>query len=320
MEVSTARIDGAATAHDAALLVVMYHYVRDVRESRFPGIHAIGVDEFRAQVRDLVGRYEVPDVEGLLAFLEGRYVPERPLCIFTFDDGFAEHAAVSASILREHRAYGMFFLATACQEEGAVLPVHKSHFLMGYLGFEAYRERFQRLLADVGGFPRDIDPAAARGAYRWDTLEVAVFKYMLNHRLPTGTRDAVLSRLFEQELGSEGDFASSLYLTWEQAAAMQRDGMVIGGHSHTHPMLAMQPEQVQRQEIATCARLLTERLGARADRPFAYPFGKVHTFDHVTERLVEEAGFACAFSTETGMNEAWDRRYAIRRFDPKDLR
>ena len=60
-------------------------------------------------------------------------------------------------------------------------------------------------------------------------------------------------------------------------------------------------------------------LSARADRPFAYPFGKAQTFDHVTERLVEEAGFACAFSTETGMNTGVGPRFAIRRLDPKDV-
>jgi peptidoglycan/xylan/chitin deacetylase (PgdA/CDA1 family) len=303
----------------SGLLVVMYHYVRDVRGSRFPGIHAVGVDEFRRQVRELVSRCEVPDVGGVLAFLEGRYVPQRPLCLFTFDDGFAEHATTSAPILREYGAYGMFFLATACQEEGRVLPVHKNHFLMACLGFDAYRERFEKLLAEFGRPAPEVDPKAARAAYRWDTLEVATFKYVLNHHLPTATRDAVVSRLFEEELGSEAEFGASLYLDWHQAAAMQRDGMLIGGHTHTHSMLAAHPEEMQRGEIATCARLLTERLGARADRPFAYPFGKAHTFDHVTERLVEEAGFACAFSTETGMNTGVEPRFAIRRLDPKDL-
>jgi peptidoglycan/xylan/chitin deacetylase (PgdA/CDA1 family) len=301
------------------LLVVMYHYVRDVRGSRFPGIHAVGVDEFRRQVQELVGRCEVPDLEGVLAFLGGRYVPQRPLCLFTFDDGFAEHATTAAPILREYGAYGMFFLATACQEEGRVLPVHKNHFLMACLGFDAYRERFEKLLGELGGRVPAVDPKEARAAYRWDTLEVAAFKYVVNHLLSTATRDAVVSRLFEAELGSEAEFAASLYLDWDQAAGMERDGMLIGGHTHTHSMLAAHPEATQRDEIATCARLLTKRLSARADRPFAYPFGKAHTFDHVTERLVEEAGFACAFSTETGMNTGVGPRFAIRRLDPKDV-
>ena len=83
-----------------------------------------------------------------------------------------------------------------------------------------------------------IDPQVAKRTYRWDTPEVAAFKYLFNFVLTAEVRDQVVHSLFTDYIASEASFAPSWYVSWDEARAMQDAGMVLGGHSHQHQPLA----------------------------------------------------------------------------------
>lgn len=302
------------------LLTVMYHYVRDVRETRFPDLKAVSIDDFRAKVDHLASHYEMADLESALAFLSGAYQPERQLCLLTFDDGLADHYDQVTPILVERNVQGVFFLTTGCIEDGFVLPVHMNHFLMAHLGLDDYRRKFLQTLyqlqPDVDG---TVDDGRARQTYRWDEPDVATFKYLVNYHLVPEVRNQVLADLFSRVLGPEEVFASDMYLSWSQAEEMRVAGMALGGHTHTHPVLSACNGTKQQQEIESCSELLRRRLGCQTALPFAYPYGKLSTFDTTSVDLLRTNGFACAFSTEIGSARGGDDSYAIPRVDPKDL-
>src|SRR5919199_1467305 len=199
---------------DARLNVVMYHYVRDLPRTRFPRIKGLLSDEFRRQVAWLGERYEMATLESALAFLAGRYQPARDLCLLTFDDGLKDHYTEVLPHLSERRIQGLFFVITSCLE-GRVASVHKNHFLMAALEFDEYRRAFLQRLAELSPeTSTEVDVEQVRHAYRWDTPEVAAFKYLLNFRLPEALRDRILDDLFVEYLGDEKEFARELYLSW----------------------------------------------------------------------------------------------------------
>lgn len=302
------------------LLTVMYHYVRDVKDTEFPELKALDIDAFRAQVDYCASRYEMASLASALAFLSGEYQPERPLCLLTFDDGLADHYEHVTPILVDRGIQGVFFLTTGCIEEGFVLSVHKSHFLMAFLGFHRYRdELLNRLQALHPGLTPVPDEVRAGQTYRWDELEVATFKYLMNYQLTPDLRDEVLTSVFLDALGGEEEFAARVYLSWARAREMQAAGMSIGGHTHTHPVLSECAPTRQREEIERCNSLLTRRMGKQELLPFAYPYGKQTTFNSVSVDLLRGVGFACAFSTEVGMGVRGVDPFAVPRVDPKDL-
>lgn len=95
-------------------------------------------------------------------------------------------------------------------------------------------------------------------------------------------------------------------------------GMEIGGHTHSHPILARIELEQARAEIAENARLLGEHAGRRP-RLFAYPNGRPGR-DYLPEHvaLVRELGFEAAFSTAPGTAAAGYDRFEIPRFTPWD--
>lgn len=303
------------------MFTMMYHYVRAVADTDFPGLQVMSVDAFKQQVEELGEQFEFATLESALAFLKGTYSPSRNLCLLTFDDGLTDHYQQVTPILAERGIQGIFVLPTACVDEGIVLSAHKNHFLMAFLGFEEYRRLFLNVLKEH--FPQadiTVDVASAERTYRWDNSDVACFKFLINYSLKKEVSHRVLALLFEQVLGGEADFSKKLYLTWDQAREMQTRGMILGGHTHTHPILSACSPERQYQEIRTSLSLLKARLNPQELWPFAYPFGKRHTFTALTVELLNQVGYACAFTTEVGTSRDDGDIYAIHRLDPKDVR
>jgi peptidoglycan/xylan/chitin deacetylase (PgdA/CDA1 family) len=295
----------------------MYHYVRDER-SLFPRLNAMDIADFRDQIRLLGARYEIASLETALSFLRGEHTPSRDLCLLTFDDGLRDHYANVLPALLEAGIEGTFFVITSCIEHH-VASVHKNHLLMATLDFETYRAECVRELAALGyEWPAEDLTSKAVALYRWDRSEVAAFKYVMSRCVPDSLKNRMLDRIFAQRLGEEAEIARQLYMTWPEVREMIASGMVIGGHSHAHDLLAGLSLEQMAEDIAACAGELRNRFGAKS-RPFSYPYGKSDSFSQHTVACVRKNGFSCAFSTIVGGNAPGDDSFSIRRIDPKDV-
>jgi peptidoglycan/xylan/chitin deacetylase (PgdA/CDA1 family) len=305
----------------AALHVVMYHYVRDLPNTRLPRLKGMLISTFRQQLRVLRDHYELATLETALAFMQGAYTPTRDLCLLTFDDGLKEHYTEVTPLLVEHGIQGLFFLITSCVQEQHMASVHMNHVLMATLDFAEYQQAFFQHLRTLTSIPSamlQVDPYVAQRAYRWDTPEVATFKYLFNFVLTAEVRDRVVHSLFTDYIASEASFAPNWYVSWDEARAMQDAGMVLGGHSHQHRPLATLSAADLAWDVRTCQQLVHVNLNPQADWPFSYPYGKTDTFNTPTITHLRTLGVTCAFCTEVGSNAPGSDLFAIRRIDCKD--
>ena len=304
------------------LHVVAYHYVRDLPNTAFPKINGMHTRDFRAQVLALQSRYEMATLETTLAFLSGTYEPDRDLCLLTFDDGLKEHVTDVAPFLADQGIQGLFFVITSCLEERRVAPVHMSHFLMASLGFGRYRALFMDALGRLGpGFRPDapVDPVLATATYRWDSPDVASFKYLVNFCLDWQTRDAILQALFVEHVSVEAAFAESLYVSWFEAKRMQSLGMIVGGHSHRHKPLGLLCRDELEDDLTACRDLLAARLGGAGGWSFCYPYGNAQASNDGVVTTLKGLGFVCSFTTEAGTNSPGANPFALRRIDCNDV-
>jgi peptidoglycan/xylan/chitin deacetylase (PgdA/CDA1 family) len=86
------------------------------------------------------------------------------------------------------------------------------------------------------------------------------------------------------------------YLTWDQIKEMMAHQITFGSHSVNHEYLPILTEDQQRDEIHMSKKVLEETLGTAVDY-FAYPIGG---FEEVTKKLVKEAGYKAALTTNRG--------------------
>ena len=99
-------------------------------------------------------------------------------------------------------------------------------------------------------------------------------------------------------------------LSWEQISQLVRGGLVdVQAHTRSHPRLPHVSETTAREEIAGCKLDLEKRLGYEVTS-FAYPAG-LYTERDI--RLVHEAGYRGAVTTEPGINVAGEPLHRLRR-------
>jgi peptidoglycan/xylan/chitin deacetylase (PgdA/CDA1 family) len=87
-------------------------------------------------------------------------------------------------------------------------------------------------------------------------------------------------------------------LTVEELRRLAASPLIeIGGHTLSHPTLALAPAEEQRREIRGCREALQDAINAPVDA-FAYPYGGLRQ-DYLPEAvdIVREAGFTSAFTT-----------------------
>ena len=158
--------------------IVMYHFVRDLRGSRYPDIKGLDAADFAGQI-DYIGKhYNVVRMEDVLEALsgEGAKLPERPL-LLTFDDGYADHFQTVFPLLDRLGMQGSFFPPARAILEREVLDVNKIHFLLASSSDKAELVRAVEQRIDAHRLEHDLPaPAELRAEYavpnRFDVAEV----------------------------------------------------------------------------------------------------------------------------------------------------
>ena len=95
---------------------------------------------------------------------------------------------------------------------------------------------------------------------------------------------------------------------------MSSDGVTVGSHTVTHPILTRMPEEEVTRELFQSRQRLEEELGVPI-RHFCYPNGRPQDFTPAIQRLVKAAGFQSACSTIGGINQPSEDRFALKRLD-----
>ena len=304
----------------ARLIIVTYHYVRDLPNTPFPRIKGLMTGDFRRQMDFLISRYEMASSDSMLAFLDGSYRPRRDLCYLTFDDGLKDHYTNVLPVLVDRGITGGFFPITACLEESWVATAHKNHFLMAALDFGDLYQRFVRMVEEVApDISLEADADQVRQVNRWDEPEVAIYKYYVNYALPIAVREHVLNLLFAEVFSDERGFADELYLNWSEIEDMRRLGMAIGAHSHRHHSFSSLSSEEQRDDLQTCYDILLKRAPGLEAPSFCYPYGNSASFPQQTPNLVKEIGFGAAVTSISDWNNPGADPYLLRRVDTRQV-
>lgn len=238
---------------NSKLHISMYHYIRDLRHSRYPGIKGLDVDLFRRQLEFMSANFSVVTMEQVMEAVKGTCeLPDRAL-LLTFDDGYMDHYTYALPLLEEFGLQGSFFISGRTFSEHCLLDVNKIHYILAGADIGALVEDVKKQMDYYRGQEYDYAPTEELFLQyalpnRWDSGETIFVKRMLQTVLPERLRSRIASALFEKYLGiTEEQLACELYMTKEQIRTMKRHGMFIGIHGFDHYWLGnLSPEQMRR--------------------------------------------------------------------------
>lgn len=101
---------------------------------------------------------------------------------------------------------------------------------------------------------------------------------------------------------------------WDELAALEVGGIRVESHGIAHrPLTELEPAEALR-EIAVSKLRLEERLG-RAVEAFAFVKGSLADFRPEHASLVQQAGYALAFTSVSGGNGPGSDRFRLRRYN-----
>ena len=263
----------------ATSIVVVYHFVRNMHETPYPGIKGRLVDDFVGQVEYLCRHHEALTMRDLILYLDGeRSLPQNGFYL-TFDDGFRDHYDTVLPVLKSHNLEAAFFPMTEPLVHARVPSMEKLRFLMRTLDFHVFTDEFRDTVDRL--FPQ-FDTSRlmfqgeqadeARSFNSFDELEVSHFKRFTTVEMPREIRNAVLDYMFPRYFGTDAEFIKELYMNWDELTALQAEGMVVGAHTVTHPWLPVLSQDEQATEINDSFDALQEKLDDRVE-VFSYPYG-----------------------------------------------
>lgn len=276
--------------------VLIFHRVRAIQDPFVP--HAMDAGRFEQLLSWVSGCFNVLPADEAVAGLRKRNLPARALAI-TFDDGYADNAEVALPILRRHQMSATFFIATDFLDGGMMWNDSVTASIRDCA--------FPDLdLEDVGLGRHELGSVTGRRRAVGHLL--SRIKYM-----PATQRADVVAAINER---SNVVLSRDLMMRSDQVRALRDAGMVIGGHTCSHPILANVPSADAEREIADGKDRLESIIGEPVSL-FAYPNGtpcKDYSMDHV--RMVRRIGFDAAFSTASGTSSAKSDLFQLPRFTP----
>jgi peptidoglycan/xylan/chitin deacetylase (PgdA/CDA1 family) len=283
-------------------LILGYHGVSEGPDAqRFTG-HTTA--NLAAQLRFLKRHLRPAGLDEIVGPVSRGEAPPAGAFAVTFDDGLVSNAVLAVPLLRELGLSATFFVPSAL--------MGGSHGL--------WVSSLREILAAWPGPSLPAEPGL------WPTLRMAdetsrwaaYFRIKQALKLHQDRQRELLDRLAGEVGGYPPPPPHDRVVDAKTLRAMSQAGFGIGAHSRTHPILARLEASSAREEIETSRREIEALLG-RPVLDFAYPNGYVGDFDETTCRLVAEAGYRCALTTEQGTVRHGDDRLALRRCLPGNV-
>ena len=303
---------------------VMYHYVRDVEQTSYPGIKALSISDFEGQLNYLERHYTFLKLEDTFAALDGDMSRlSQNGVLLTFDDGHRDHYDTVFPLLQEREIQGVFFPPAMPIIERRVLDVNKIQFILSRVANpktlidainQAIVDNREEFSLDA---PEEYQAWHAK-PFGYDGADVIFIKRMLQHVLPQKLRTEVIRALFENHVTKdEQSFADDLYMSADHLREMTSQGMVIGSHGYGHHWMDSLTPEEQRQDISASLEFL-ETIGVfPQDWVMCYPYGG---YDDNLIQTVKKMGCKLGFTTHPGIaNLDEEHPLCLSRLDTNEL-
>jgi len=302
--------------------IVMYHYVRPIKKSKYPEIKGLELDGFKKQIEYFQNHFKFITSEDLLdCIYSNKQIPKNSV-LLTFDDGFKDHYSYVFPILKKLNIQGSFFLSGKIFEE-YLLDVHKIHFILANNSDKS--EVAKDLCRLIDENQKEYNLKSTKTYFeilvndnRYDTKEVNFIKTTLQRSLPRKLKNTIVAKLFKKYVtDDERSFSKELYMSIDEIREMKEQGMYFGSHAYSHEWLPYLLEDELKDEMAKSLQFYTKINGESNDWIISYPYG-ASTKEVV--KILKKQGFKAGINTvprDALLTES--NAFSLERYDTNDF-
>ncbi len=303
--------------------IVMYHYVRPIKNSRYPQIKGLELEGFIRQMEFFKKNFTFITTKQLLSCIyDGEPIPENSI-LLTFDDGLKDHYLHVFPILQKFNVQGLFFPTAETIESKKVIDVHKIHFIL------AMNKNKNKIIDEIFTLIKQNKDEYNLGSpesyfkvlavpNRFDTKEVIFIKRILQRELPHQFRAQIVDYLFKEFVTKdERSFSEELYLSYDDIKHMQDSGMYFGSHGYSHEWLTYLNDTDLNLELNKTLEFYFRINKNNDSMIMCYPYGNYN--NNLIEKLVAQ-GYKAGLTTDVG-DAVLDAKNAflLKRYDTNDF-
>ena len=191
----------------------MYHYVREIKKSKFQNLKGLEFKDFKKQINFFIKHFNIISHNDLVEILQTKKIPKKKSILLTFDDGYIDHWKYVFPYLREKRITGNFYPPVQVIKNNKVLDVNKIHFI---LEKELDRKKILKSIfkytnkyLNKDEYSLNLNKIETKN--RYDDKETVIIKRLLQTHLPLKIREKITNKLFNEIVShSEESFSKKL--------------------------------------------------------------------------------------------------------------
>jgi len=297
------------------LLAVNYHYVglnNDLNKS----LHGLSTNEFLRQINFLRSHFDLITLNELaeIDFNDKNY------CLITFDDGLLCHYEVVFQLMKEYDFPSVFFISTLPLTEKKATDTHKYQYLRTKLSPNDLANELSSFQINnkIKFDLKFLTETEIRKRYRYDNLQTAETKYIINYLLSKKQRSKFINYIFGKFVTSEEEFVKKWYLSEEQIKNMHLTSKCIGSHAYSHEPLAQMEQDRVKMELIRSKQTLEEITGSQIDC-ISYPLGNPGAVGKREGKISRDLGYKFGFTMEREWNTTKKDQTLLARIDCNDL-
>lgn len=294
----------ARVCQEHPCIILLYHRIVD-NSSRYlnkgASVHH-HIKDFRREIRYFKRNFQMLSMDEVVDQIKLGKGFKRPSIAITFDDGYLDNYTLAYPVLKKHGVPATLYVTTGLI--GTPDGIWTEQVGIAFLETKKDHLDFPVLLGDK------TIPIMTKDEKKQANSEVSE---ALKLR-PDDERRKLIRELFEKlEVGETfGRFEERTMLNWDEVQEMSKDGMTIGSHSHTHPILSQMPIENAKEEIFNSKRVVEKKVHISV-KHFSFPNGREEDFSEELRDFCRKIGFESVASVVYGP-------YDVSRKDPFALK
>lgn len=300
------------------ITIVMYHYVRPIKNSSNPNLKGLELNNFIKQINFLKKNYTIVSVERVLEYVnKKKKLPPKP-CLLTFDDGLKDHVKYVLPELVKRKVKGCFFPPAEAILKNKMLDVNQIHLLLSKC------QNYDEIIDDIKmillrnnfsniKFKKIYNDLAIQG--RWDNEKIIFIKRILQHGIEQKLRKKILKYLIKKNITKKD--TKNFYMNKTDIKKLLLNGMFVGSHGYNHSWLGKQSYNDQKKEILKSLKFLKELGVDTKNWIMCYPYG---SYNKNTLKILKQLNCSLAFTTQIGLSSLEKKNFLkLKRFDTNDF-